>query len=80
MSDERAFTVLKDCLAKVVTNDISSIGPETDLIESGIIDSLDSMSLLYEIEQTIGKKIPEISDDYEDFRVGSLVDIIAKHI
>jgi len=80
MSNERAFEILKDCLAKVVNSDISAIGPDTDLIEDGIIDSLDSMSLLFEIEQKIGEKLPEITDDYEDFRVGSLVDIVAKHI
>ena len=80
MPQERAFEILQDCLAKVVSTDLSAVGDETDLIEEGVIDSLDSMSLLFEIEKTIGTKMPEIAGDYEDFRVKELVAIISKHI
>lgn len=80
MLEERALEVLKESLAKVVDCDFSAVTGETDLIEDGIIDSLDSMSLLFEIEKSIGSKMPEISSDYEDFRVQELVGIISKYV
>jgi acyl carrier protein len=53
-----------DMIAKFVTSDIrqleiDEIGPDTALLELGILDSLSMVNLLSYLEVTLGVKIPE---------------------
>ena len=41
-----------------------------------MLDSLDSMTFLFELENDLGMKLEAIDETYEDFRVGSIVDIV----
>jgi D-alanine--poly(phosphoribitol) ligase subunit 2 len=43
-------------------------GPEVDLIESGLIDSLSLVTLIAELEATYDVRFPLESFDVEDFR------------
>ena len=58
----------KDALAAIsaaletVLKQPTAITPETDLIEEGILDSLDGMVFLLEIETLTGKKFPDDID------------------
>lgn len=54
-------------------------GPDTDLIASGLLDSLQLVQLLLQIEERMGKRIPLDEVDLEDLRsVGRLADLIAQ--
>jgi methoxymalonate biosynthesis acyl carrier protein len=43
-------------------------GPDTDLIESGLLDSLQLVELLVQIEQQMGCRIPLDEVDFDDLR------------
>jgi acyl carrier protein len=49
---------------------------ETDLQELLQFDSLDSTELLFEIERRLGRKISGIEEDFNDFRVTTLTELI----
>ena len=53
--------------------------PETDLIESGLLDSLQLVQLLLHIEERMGTRIPLDEVDLEDLRsVGRLARLVAQ--
>lgn len=52
--------------------------PDTDLIESGLLDSLRLVELLVEIEATLGQRIPLEEIELDDLRtVGRIARLIA---
>ncbi len=56
-----------------------SIKLGTNLIEDGILDSLDAMSFLFELETIIDKKITEIDEEFEDFTIVRFVEILQNY-
>ena len=56
-----------------------SIKLDTNLIEDGILDSLDAMSFLFELETIIDKKITEIDEEFEDFTIARFVEILQNY-
>jgi acyl carrier protein len=53
--------------------------PEVDMIETGLLDSLVLVTLLFEIEQEFGLQIPLESLEVEDFRsLGGIVRLLSK--
>lgn len=56
-----------------------SIKLDTNLIEDGILDSLDAMSFLFELETIIDKKITEIDEEFEDFSIVRFVEILQNY-
>ena len=52
---------------------------DTNLIDEGILDSLDAMSFLFELETIIDKKITEIDEEFEDFNVRKFVEILRNY-
>ena len=76
MSREDALALIQTALTSVCPDFEGQITEATDLVEEDIIDSLDSMNLLFEIEDKLGKKLTSIDEDYNDFGVGALIDII----
>lgn len=54
------------------------ITEQTDLVGEEILDSLDSMNFLFELEKRLGHKIEGIDEDYDDFRVSAVIDLIDK--
>ena len=59
---ERITRLLRDTLGVEVPS------PETDLIETGLLDSLALVSLLAEIEREFGFELPLDTLEVEDFR------------
>jgi acyl carrier protein len=59
---ERITRLIRDTLGVEVPS------PDTDLIETGLLDSLALVSLLAEIEREFGFELPLESLDVEDFR------------
>ena len=76
MTREEALTAITKALTTTVGDVDGTIGEDTNLGEEGMLDSLDSMTFLFELENDLGMKLEAIDETYEDFRVGSIVDII----
>jgi acyl carrier protein len=59
---QRVQVVIRDALG------VEAPTPETDLIESGLLDSLALVSLITEIEREFGFELPLDGFDIESFR------------
>jgi len=74
----------KDAMAAIavalenVLKQPTAITPEMDLIEAGILDSLDGMVFLLEIETLTGKKFPEDIDLVKEgyYKIPKLLSLI----
>ena len=76
MTNEDAFQLIKAALETVCPGVSSEICIATDLAEIERLDSLHLMEMLFELENQLGKKIDNISDEYSDFRVEALIQIL----
>ena len=76
MTREDALAAITKALTTTVGDVDGTITEDTDLVEDGMLDSLDSMTFLFELENDLGMKLEAIDETYEDFRVGSIVDIV----
>ncbi|MBJ7248095.1 MAG: hypothetical protein JHD05_02880 [Thermoleophilia bacterium] len=76
MTREEALTAITKALTATVGDVDGTIGEDTNLVDEGMLDSLDSMTFLFELENDLGLKLEAIDETYEDFRVGSIVDIV----
>jgi D-alanine--poly(phosphoribitol) ligase subunit 2 len=61
---------LRDRIGDIIRNALSLEAPshETDLIETGLLDSLALVTLIAEIEQDFGIELPLDDFDVNDFR------------
>ena len=80
METSRAIKIIKHALelSEVDMQDID-LEIDVDLFEEGILDSLDAMTFLFNLEKLVNKKIIEIDEDFEDFKISSLVSILSKY-
>ena len=78
MTREEALTAITKALTTTVGDVDGTIGEDTNLVDEGMLDSLDSMTFLFELENDLGLKLEAIDETYEDFRVGSIVDIVVQ--
>ena len=76
MTREEALMAITKALTTTVGDVDGTIGEGTNLVDEGMLDSLDSMTFLFELENDLGLKLEAIDETYEDFRVGSIVDIV----
>lgn len=76
MTREEALTAITKALTTTVGDVDGTLGEDTNLVDEGMLDSLDSMTFLFELENDLGLKLEAIDETYEDFRVGSIVDIV----
>lgn len=78
MNKEEIFKAIIEALSKAITNfDKSSVDENTDLIEEGVLDSLDSMVFLMELSELTQVDFPD--DDLVDqglFKIGKLITFI----
>ena len=75
MNQKDALIAIKNALNSTQAEySDESIKLDTNLIEDGILDSLDAMSFLFELERIIDKKITEIDEEFEDFTIDSCRD------
>lgn len=75
MNREEALKLVLNAYQKATKSEPEGISEQTDLIEEGLIDSLDSMTVLFEIEDALGAKL-SVDEDYDDYKVSSLVDLV----
>lgn len=76
MTREEAYDAVIRAVEATKPGASSKVSETTDLIEDGILDSLDSMNLLFELETQRGAKLVAIDETFSDFRVTRLVDIL----
>lgn len=76
MTREDALAAIRKALTATVGDVEGEITEDTNLVEDGMLDSLDSMTFLFELENDLGRKLEAIDETYDDFRVGALVDIV----
>jgi acyl carrier protein len=76
MTREEALAAITKALTATVGSVDGDVTEDTNLVEDGLLDSLDSMTFLFELENDLGMKLEAIDETYEDFRVGSIVDIV----
>jgi acyl carrier protein len=76
MTEAEALALLKSALEKVQPGASEKVTMDTDLVGDDIVDSLDSMNFLFELEGEMDNPIAKIDEDFNDFRVKTLVDLI----
>lgn len=76
MTREDALAAITKALTTTVGDVDGTISEDTNLVDDGMLDSLDSMTFLFELENDLGMKLEAIDEAYEDFRVGSIIDIV----
>jgi acyl carrier protein len=76
MADNNTITEIKTVLEGTLNRSVD-FAPSTHLIESGILDSLDSISFLFELENKTGTSIPDsVIADGQIWTVEKLADYI----
>ena len=78
MNREEALAAITKALTATVGSVDGEVTEETNLVDDGLLDSLDSMTFLFELENDLGSKLEAIDETYDDFRVGSIVDIVVQ--
>lgn len=75
MTREEAFALVVNSIEKATKNRPEGLTEDTDLVADDVIDSLDSMTILFEMEDAVGGSLG-VSDDYEDYKISALVDLV----
>lgn len=78
MTRDEALGAITKALTATVGDVSVTITEDTDLVGEGVLDSLDSMTFLFELENDLGHKLSAIDENYDDFRVGAIVDIVVQ--
>ena len=78
MTRDEALAVITKALIATVGSVDGDLAEDTNLVDDGLLDSLDSMTFLFELENDLNTKLDAIDETYEDFRVGSIVDIVVQ--
>ncbi len=76
MTEEEIYTLIKVTLNEIVPGASDIISLETDLINQGILDSLDAMRFIFSLEKKLGQKIAIITEDNIDLLVSSIISAI----
>jgi acyl carrier protein len=78
MNRDEALAAITKALTATVGAADAELTEATNLVDDGLLDSLDSMTFLFELENDLGCKLDAIDETYDDFRVGSIVDIVVQ--
>jgi acyl carrier protein len=78
MTRDEALAAITKALTATVGSVDGDLTEETNLVEDGLLDSLDSMTFLFELENDLNTKLDAIDETYDDFRVGAIVDIVVQ--
>jgi len=73
MDQNESYKLLIECIESIKPGSGSLITMNTDLIEDGILDSLDAMTFIFKLEKRTGTKIKNIHEGSVDLSVESLV-------
>lgn len=78
MTRTEAYRLIEESLVEVAPAAAAKLTESCHLVKDGLVDSLDGMNFLFELEQRLGLKLKAIDEDFDDFRVSRLVDIIVE--
>jgi acyl carrier protein len=78
MTRDESLEHVRGAILETVSDVPKDITESTDLVADGILDSLDQMNFLFQLEKRLDTKLASIDEDYQDFRVSSLVDIVMR--
>ena len=76
---ESVSLIKKALISAEVDIEDYSLNEDTDLIEEGILDSLDAMTFLFHLEKEVNEKIIEIDDEFDDFTISTLIQILSNY-
>ena len=76
---ESVALIKKALISAEVDLEDYSLNEDTDLIEEGILDSLDAMTFLFHLEKEVNEKISEIDDEFDDFTIATLIQILSNY-
>lgn len=76
MGEQEAIEMIVKALEKTAPGLSKGVGRETHLLKDGVIDSLESMNFLFELEQMNGHRLTAIDENFDDFRVARLIEIL----
>lgn len=76
MTENEALELIRSALNEVQEGAGNDVTPETDLVQEDVLDSLDLMNFLFELETANGKKIEAIDENYSDYRVSKLIELL----
>ena len=65
--------MIKKAADEVTPGTGERLSMDTHLRKDGIFDSLDMMNFMFELEDLNGHKIAQVTEDFEDYRVSTLV-------
>ena len=78
MTQQEALAMIHRALEVAVPGSSDKVTMASHLVADGVIDSLDLMAFLYELEHACGDSLDEITEDFKDYRVTRLVDMLQK--
>lgn len=73
MTEIDAMALIRSAVDEVKPGAGQQLTLESDLVEDGVLDSLDVMAFLFELETKRGAKLVQIDETYTDFRASTLV-------
>lgn len=73
MKPDEAFEKVKEALEMTTPGISEKVSMDTHLVEDDILDSLDLMNFMFELEELNGKKIEQIDENFDDYRVSVVV-------
>ena len=80
MNSKDSVALIKKALfAAEVNIDDNPLNEDTDLIEEGILDSLDAMTFLFHLEKEVNQKISEIDEEFDDFKIATFIQILSNY-
>ncbi|GAB5389506.1 MAG: hypothetical protein Alpg2KO_24740 [Alphaproteobacteria bacterium] len=83
MTEDEAFKAIKDALAEVADLDeeqLAAITMESELKDDELIDSLDALTVMFELEKATGVRLPDRGFEEQGlFKMKNLAAFIAEH-
>lgn len=80
MTRDLAIEHIRAALAEVLSKNVGPLDEQTHLVTGGVVDSLDLMNFLLQLETRIGKRLTAIDENFSDFRVGTLADLVVSAV
>ena len=78
MTESKPLDLIKKALSEVSPGSEDKVTPETHLVDDEILDSLDLMNFLFELEQLHGSKLEQIDENFDDYRVSTLIGFLSE--
>ncbi|MGH1417084.1 MAG: hypothetical protein ACRBB0_26610 [Pelagimonas sp.] len=78
MTEAEALALIHKAADEVTPGASEKLTMESHLQNDEIFDSLDLMNFMFELEHLYGEKIEQVTEDFDDYRVSTLVGFMNK--